>query len=140
MTTFAESIMEKYIINEQEASDDALFDALINFFGTIDPDSLTDTQLEAYDVVMEIMEEMEGDGDDEDEGDGDGESEEDEEVSEVKRVRINRQARRKHQKYYRKNKAKIKAYQKKYQRTAAYKKATKMRKRRVKMGKVKKYV
>jgi hypothetical protein len=129
----ADYIMEKYVgeINEADGSDE-LMDAFLAFLDTIDPDKLDDKQLEAYDTVMAMFDDME-DSDDEEEDD-------EEEVSEIKRVRVDRRERKKHKIYYKQNKAKIKSFQKKYRKTAAFKKMIKLRKKRVKMGKVTKYI
>lgn len=127
----ADYIMEKYIGELSEASDDAIIDAFFAFLDTINPDDLNDEQLEAYDNVMAMFDEMEA---------GEDEEEDEENVSEVRKIRIDRKERRKHKLFYRKNKAKIKAYQKKYRKTAAYRKMLKLRKKRMKMGKTVTYI
>lgn len=132
------SLVEKYL-GEQENQDDSdtdgkMFDAFVDFLGTIDPDALSDDQLELYDNIMSMVDE------DEEDGAEDDTEEEDDSVSEVKTVRVNRAARRKRQLMYKKNRMKMKAYQRKYKKTAAFRKSQRSRKRRLKTGRVTHYV
>lgn len=130
-----ELIMEKYLdeINESQESD--LLDLLTEFFGTIDPDTLSDDQLDLYDEIMNTA-----DVGDDSMDDSEDDPEDDEELDEDKKVRVPRSEKLKNKLTYKKNRMKLKALQKKYRKTAAYQKALKRQKIRQKQHKVTHYV
>jgi predicted RecB family endonuclease len=122
--------LKRYLLIEQEEaadnSDDVLFDMMVDFISTLDPDVLDEEQQDMLGELLDMI-----DVEDEDE---------DEDVSEVKIMRISRKEHMASKKAYRMKKALLKKVAKRWRASAAGKLWAKKHKRMIKQGKFKKKV
>ena len=108
--------------------DESLFDEMVEFILTLEPNQLTDEQNEAIIDLYEDFEIASGE-------DGDEDDDEDEDIEErrlAKRTKAG--SRRKAKAYYRRHKSKIKRRKKKFKRSAKGKKRKRMTKLKAKSG------
>ena len=125
-------------MDSNDISEDDVFDRALELIMNLDPDNISEEQAESVMLIINSLDEEDGNDDEEDDDDmEDDEDEEDEdEVSEFakKKVRIDPAARRKRKLEYKKNKAKRKVKAKKYRKSAKGKQMLKKAKRLGKTG------